>query len=50
MKNIIVHQIDAFTQMKGQGNPAGVIVNGDLYNTHQMQEIAKKIGFREAYW
>ncbi|MHC5229111.1 PhzF family phenazine biosynthesis protein [Enterococcus sp. LJL99] len=42
-----VLQIDAFTKIPGQGNPAGVVLNGDNYITEEMQEIAKKIGFNE---
>lgn len=42
-----VLQIDAFTKIPGQGNPAGVVLNGDDYITEEMQEIAKKVGFNE---
>lgn len=42
-----VVQVDAFTKIPGQGNPAGVILSGDDYSTEQMQEIAKKVGFNE---
>lgn len=42
-----VLRVDAFTKVIGQGNPAGVVLNGDQYSTKEMQEIAKKVGFNE---
>ncbi|GGC81842.1 PhzF family phenazine biosynthesis isomerase [Enterococcus wangshanyuanii] len=42
-----VLRIDAFTKVIGQGNPAGVVLDGDQYSTKEMQEIAKKVGFNE---
>lgn len=42
-----VLQIDAFTKIPGQGNPAGVVLNGDECTTEQMQQIAREIGFNE---
>lgn len=42
-----VVQIDAFTTIAGQGNPAGVVFEGDKYTTEEMQKIAKKVGFNE---
>lgn len=38
----IVLRVDAFTQVPGQGNPAGVVLNGDQYTPEEMQGIAKK--------
>jgi trans-2,3-dihydro-3-hydroxyanthranilate isomerase len=43
----IVKRVDAFTQIPGQGNPAGVVLNGDRYSEKQMQQIAKAVGFNE---
>ncbi|MCB5955977.1 PhzF family phenazine biosynthesis protein [Enterococcus sp. CWB-B31] len=43
----MVNQIDAFTSEPGQGNPAGVILNGDDYSEEQMQNIAAEVGFNE---
>ncbi|WP_207695073.1 hypothetical protein DOK67_0002598 [Enterococcus sp. DIV0212c] len=40
-------RVDAFTTTQGQGNPAGVVLDGDVYTTEEMQEIAKNIGFNE---
>ncbi|MGX7148760.1 PhzF family phenazine biosynthesis protein [Enterococcus ureasiticus] len=42
-----VLRVDAFTQIFGQGNPAGVVLDGDRYTSEKMQEIAKKVGFNE---
>ncbi|EOI00392.1 PhzF family phenazine biosynthesis protein [Enterococcus moraviensis ATCC BAA-383] len=42
-----VVQIDAFTTIAGQGNPAGVVFEGDQYTTEEMQKIAKEVGFNE---
>lgn len=47
MKNVNVYQIDAFTKTPGLGNPAGVIPNGDLYTSEEMQTITKAVGFNE---
>ncbi|EOL44425.1 PhzF family phenazine biosynthesis protein [Enterococcus caccae] len=46
MKCTVV-QVDAFTEIAGQGNPAGVVFEGDKYTTEEMQAIAKKVGFNE---
>lgn len=40
-------RVDAFTTKKGQGNPAGVVLDGDKYTSEQMQKIAYKVGFNE---
>lgn len=42
-----VIRVDAFTTVVGQGNPAGVVLDGDMYTTEEMQKIAKKVGFNE---
>lgn len=42
-----VLQIDVFTKIPGQGNPAGVVLDGDSYSKEKMQQIAKKIDFNE---
>lgn len=42
-----VLRVDAFTTSIGKGNPAGVVLDGDAYNTKEMQEIAKQVGFNE---
>ncbi|MDF9825209.1 trans-2,3-dihydro-3-hydroxyanthranilate isomerase [Breznakia sp. PF5-3] len=47
MKQVNVYQIDAFTTIPGQGNPAGVIPDGDQYSDEEMQKIAHDIGFNE---
>lgn len=47
MKDCQVLQIDAFTAIPGQGNPAGVVLNGDDFNQQERQLIAKKMGFNE---
>jgi trans-2,3-dihydro-3-hydroxyanthranilate isomerase len=43
----IVKRVDAFTQTPGQGNPAGVVTEGDQFSERQMQKIAKAVGFNE---
>ncbi|MTD38842.1 PhzF family phenazine biosynthesis isomerase [Erwinia sp. CPCC 100877] len=45
--NCTVKRVDAFTQTPGQGNPAGVVLNGDEYSEEQMQKIAKAVDFNE---
>lgn len=42
-----VLQVDVFTTRLNQGNPAGVVMNGDDFTTKEMQSIAKKVGFNE---
>lgn len=42
-----VLRVDAFTQIQGQGNPAGVVMDGDSYTPEEMQAIAKRVGFNE---
>ena len=47
MRECRVLHIDGFTQVPGQGNPAGVVLNGDDFTEVEMQQLAKKIGFNE---
>lgn len=47
MKQVEVYVVDAFTTVKGEGNPAGVVMHGDRYSTTEMQEIAARVGFNE---
>lgn len=47
MKKVKVHHYDAFTTTAGMGNPAGVIFQAKSYQTEEMQEIARQIGFSE---
>ncbi|WP_117170133.1 PhzF family phenazine biosynthesis isomerase [Paraliobacillus sediminis] len=47
MKSIKVYHYDAFSKEANQGNPAGVVLNGDELTDAQMQEIAFKVGFNE---
>lgn len=42
-----VLRVDAFTTIKGLGNPAGVVLKGDRYTDFEMQRIAKKVGYNE---
>ncbi|MBP2098125.1 PhzF family phenazine biosynthesis protein [Enterococcus rivorum] len=42
-----VLRVDAFTNIPGQGNPAGVVLDGDRYTDKEMQSIAKNIGYNE---
>jgi PhzF family phenazine biosynthesis protein len=38
---------EAFTDMPGRGNPAGVVFGGDNLTEEEMQSIAKQVGFNE---
>ena len=44
---IKVHLVDAFTNIVGQGNRAGVVLDGDALTVPQMQEIARQVGVSE---
>jgi len=53
MKKYTIFQVDAFTDKKFTGNPAGVVLDADGLSEKKMQEIfgnveavAKKSGFR----
>lgn len=43
MKDYIVYQIDAFSDKKFSGNPAGVVINADGLTKNQMQNIAREL-------
>ena len=47
MKSVKVYHYDAFSKEPDQGNPAGVVLNGDELTDAEMQEIAFKVGFNE---
>ena len=38
---------DAFTEIPGKGNPAGVVLTGNKLTDNQMQNIAKELNFNE---
>jgi PhzF family phenazine biosynthesis protein len=40
--------VKSFTQDKGAGNPAGVVLRAEQLTDEQMQRIAKKLGFAES--
>ncbi len=42
-----VHIVHAFTQHNEGGNPAGVVLNADTYNTEQKLQIARAVGLSE---
>jgi PhzF family phenazine biosynthesis protein len=44
---INVSYYEAFSDIPGHGNPAGVVFDADNLNEEQMQSIAKKVGFNE---
>lgn len=44
---INVAYYEAFSDIPGKGNPAGVVFDSDILTENQMQRIAKKIGFNE---
>lgn len=47
MKTIVIKQIDAFTKVPFQGNPAGVVNEASYLNDNQMQIIAKEMNLSE---
>jgi PhzF family phenazine biosynthesis protein len=47
MKTIRVYHYDAFSNKPNQGNPAGVVLDGDHLSEGEMQQIALKVGFNE---
>ncbi len=47
MKQYTIYQIDAFTESKFKGNPAGVVVNADGMSENQMQIIARELNNSE---
>lgn len=42
-----VYHYDAFSNVPGKGNPAGVVLDADTLTAEKMQEIAEKVGFNE---
>jgi PhzF family phenazine biosynthesis protein len=44
---LITYQIDSFTKERFKGNPAGVVVNADGMNDHQMQQVARELNNSE---
>lgn len=46
-KRCDILRIDVFTQIPGQGNPAGLVLNGDDFTKTEMQQIAKEANFNE---
>lgn len=47
MKNIELHQVDAFTDELFGGNPAGVVTNADGLEADEMQQIAREMNLSE---
>lgn len=47
MKEIDVHQVDAFTDQLFGGNPAGVVTNADVLTDDEMQKIAREMNLSE---
>ena len=47
MTDLRVYQIDAFTTMRYQGNPAGVVANADGLSDTRMLEIARELNNSE---
>ncbi|MCT4599942.1 MAG: PhzF family phenazine biosynthesis isomerase [Marinifilaceae bacterium] len=44
MKNLKVYQVNAFTKIPFEGNPAGVVLNADGLSSEDMFKIAKELG------
>lgn len=42
-----VVRYDAFTELPGKGNPAGIVFQADDYTQKEMQRIAEKVGYNE---
>lgn len=47
MKKTSVLHYDAFTDQPNKGNPAGIVLAGEIYTEIEMQKIAKEVGFNE---
>ena len=43
----MVAYYEAFTDIPGRGNPAGVVFDGDALTEDEMQRIAREVGFNE---
>ncbi|ANE45106.1 isomerase [Paenibacillus swuensis] len=46
-KQVKVYHYDAFTDIPGKGNPAGVVFDADAFTEEQMVQIARRVGFNE---
>ena len=44
---MLIKLVKAFTKDKNQGNPAGVVLDADVFSEEEMQSIASQIGFSE---
>lgn len=47
MREIDLHQVDAFTDELFGGNPAGVVTNADVLTDDEMQKIAREVNLSE---
>ncbi|MFC3802652.1 PhzF family phenazine biosynthesis protein [Cohnella sp. GCM10012308] len=47
MREVTVYHYDAFSRIPNKGNPAGIVLDGDMLTDEQMQEAARKVGFNE---
>lgn len=47
MRKVSIKQIDAFTKIPFQGNPAAVVMNADILTDKEMQLIAKEMNLSE---
>lgn len=47
MKEIDVHQVDAFTDQLFGGNPAGVVTNANALTDDEMQKVAREMNLSE---
>lgn len=47
LKKIHVHQVDAFTNKKFGGNPAGVVLDADCLDEQTMRKIARELNLSE---
>jgi PhzF family phenazine biosynthesis protein len=47
MKAVTVYQVDAFTNRKFKGNPAGVVLQADGLSEGEMLDIAKELNNSE---
>lgn len=47
MKTIKVYHFDAFSHIPNRGNPAGVVLEGEMLSDGDMQKIAEQVGFNE---
>ncbi len=47
MRSYRLYQVDAFTHIQFQGNPAGVVANADGLNDEEMQQIARELNNSE---